>query len=165
MLRMAPTGRFQAYVVCSIHISLQISLTSCFFQGKLWYLDTKRNSTFLLKNDIKQQENMQHSRSQNSDRQIQPETPLKTFCVFLILFKLMLVLFLFLHIILECVSSLIYQFSGIQSLSFVQLFVTPWIAACQAFLSITISQSLLKLVSIKSVIKEKSMKGKQQKFK
>ena len=39
-----------------------------------------------------------------------------------------------------------------QSLSHVQLFVTQWIAACQASLSFTISQSLLKLVSIESVI-------------
>jgi len=43
-------------------------------------------------------------------------------------------------------------FSPVQSLSCVQLFVTPWIAACQASLSITNSQSLLKLMSIESVI-------------
>ena len=35
-------------------------------------------------------------------------------------------------------------------LGHVQLFVTPWTAVCQAFLSITISQNLLKLMSIKS---------------
>ena len=40
----------------------------------------------------------------------------------------------------------------VQSLSRVQLFVTPWIAACQASLSFTISWTLLKLVSIESVI-------------
>ena len=40
----------------------------------------------------------------------------------------------------------------IQSLSRVQLFVTPWTAAHQASLSITNSQSLLKLMSIESVI-------------
>ena len=34
------------------------------------------------------------------------------------------------------------------SLSCVRLFVTPWTAACQAFLSFTISLSLLKLMSI-----------------
>ena len=39
------------------------------------------------------------------------KTPLKTFCVIVILFKLMLVTFMFLHIILEDVPSLIYQFS------------------------------------------------------
>ena len=43
-------------------------------------------------------------------------------------------------------------FSSIQSLSHVWLFVTPWTAACQASLSITNSQSLLKLVSIESVM-------------
>ena len=41
---------------------------------------------------------------------------------------------------------------SVQSLSCVQLFVTPWIAACQASLSITNSQSLLKLMSIKLVM-------------
>ena len=41
---------------------------------------------------------------------------------------------------------------SLQSLSFVQLFVTPWTAACQAFLSITNSQSLLKLMSIELVM-------------
>ena len=40
----------------------------------------------------------------------------------------------------------------VQSLSRVQLFVTPWIAACQASLSFTISWTLLKLMSIESVI-------------
>ena len=42
--------------------------------------------------------------------------------------------------------------SSVQSLSRVWLFVTPWTAACQAFLSITNTQSLLKLMSIKSVM-------------
>ena len=44
------------------------------------------------------------------------------------------------------------QFSSGQSLSRVQLFATPWTAPCQASLSITNSQSLLKLISIESVI-------------
>ena len=44
------------------------------------------------------------------------------------------------------------QFSSDQSLSHVQLFVTPWTAACQAFLSITNSWSLLKLMAIASVM-------------
>ena len=43
-------------------------------------------------------------------------------------------------------------FSSVQSLSRVQLFVTPWIAARQAPLSITNSQSSLKLTSIELVI-------------
>ena len=42
--------------------------------------------------------------------------------------------------------------SLVQSLSRVQLFVTPWTAVCQASLSITNSWSLLKLVSIESVM-------------
>ena len=43
-------------------------------------------------------------------------------------------------------------FSSVQSLSRVRLFATPWIAAHQAFLSITNSQSLLKLMSVESVM-------------
>ena len=42
--------------------------------------------------------------------------------------------------------------SSVQSLSCVQLFVTPWTAAHQASLSITNSWSLLKLMSIESVM-------------
>ena len=44
------------------------------------------------------------------------------------------------------------HFSSVQSLSFVRLFVTPWTAACQASISITNSRSLLKLMSITSVM-------------
>ena len=44
------------------------------------------------------------------------------------------------------------QFSSLQSLSRVRLFATPWIAARQASLSITNSQSLLKLTSFESVM-------------
>ena len=44
------------------------------------------------------------------------------------------------------------QFSSVQSLSCVRLFATPWIAARQASLSITNSQSSLRLMSIKSVM-------------
>ena len=54
-----------------------------------------------------------------------------------------------------CVKSIINLFqsvSSVQSLSRVRLFATPWIAACQASLSISNSQSLLKLMSIESVI-------------
>ena len=43
-------------------------------------------------------------------------------------------------------------FSSVQSLSHVRLFATPWIAACWASLPITNSQSLLKLMSIESVM-------------
>ena len=44
------------------------------------------------------------------------------------------------------------QFSSVQSLSRVRLFVTPWIIARQASLSITNSRSSLKLTSIESVM-------------
>ena len=44
------------------------------------------------------------------------------------------------------------QFSSVQSLSRVWLFVTPWVTAHQASLSITNSLSSLKLMSIKSVM-------------
>ena len=40
------------------------------------------------------------------------------------------------------------QLSSVQSLSHVPLFETPWTAACQDFLSISNSWSLLKLISI-----------------
>ena len=51
-------------------------------------------------------------------------------------------------------SHLLYkiQISSVQLLSCVQLFATPWTAARQTSLSITNSQSLLKLTSIKSVM-------------
>ena len=44
------------------------------------------------------------------------------------------------------------QFSSVQSLSRVRLFATPWIATCQASLSITNSRSSLRLTSIESVM-------------
>ena len=44
------------------------------------------------------------------------------------------------------------QFSSVQSLSRVRLFVTPWTAARQASLSITNSRSSLRLTSIESVM-------------
>ena len=45
-----------------------------------------------------------------------------------------------------------YQFSSVQSLSRVQLFAIPWIAAHQASLSITNSRSSLRFTSIESVM-------------
>ena len=42
--------------------------------------------------------------------------------------------------------------SSVQSLSYVQLFATPWTAARQASLSITNSRSLLELMSLESVM-------------
>jgi len=47
------------------------------------------------------------------------------------------------------VVSVVIQYS---SVSHVQLFATPWTAACQASLSITNSWSLLKFMSVKSVM-------------
>ena len=44
------------------------------------------------------------------------------------------------------------KYSSVQSLSHVQLFATPWIAARQASLSITNSRSSLRLTSIESVM-------------
>ena len=44
------------------------------------------------------------------------------------------------------------QISSVHSLSHVWLFATPWTAECQASLSFSISQSLLKLMSIESVM-------------
>ena len=54
--------------------------------------------------------------------------------------------------ILEFISWECVWFSSLQSLSPVWLFVTQWTAAQQACLSITNSQSLLKLMSIESVM-------------
>ena len=42
--------------------------------------------------------------------------------------------------------------SSVQSLSHVWLFANPWMAACEASVSITISQSSLRLTSIESVM-------------
>ena len=50
------------------------------------------------------------------------------------------------------VSILIINVSSVQSLSRVQLFVTPWTVAHQASLSITNSRSLLKLMAIELVM-------------
>ena len=56
----------------------------------------------------------------------------------------------FIH--LQAVDIYILQFSSVQSLSRVWLFVTPWIAACQASLSITNPWSSPRLMSIESVM-------------
>ena len=52
----------------------------------------------------------------------------------------------------RCSASLAIQFSSVQSLRRVWLRATPWIATRQASLSITTSQSSLKLLSIESVM-------------
>ena len=50
-----------------------------------------------------------------------------------------------------CVSVRL-KFTSVQSFNCVCLFATPWTAACQAFMSITNSQRLLKLMSINLVM-------------
>ena len=50
------------------------------------------------------------------------------------------------------ISTFLIQFGSVQGQSRVRFFVIPWTAACQASLSITNSQSLLKLMSIESVM-------------
>ena len=61
-----------------------------------------------------------------------------------------------LSLVLSFVEFLIYRIlhyiSSVHSLTHVQLFVTPWTAARQASLSITNSQSSLKLMSVESVM-------------
>ena len=44
------------------------------------------------------------------------------------------------------------RYCSVQSLRHVHLFASPWSAACQAYMSITNSSSLLKLMSIESVM-------------
>ena len=50
------------------------------------------------------------------------------------------------------INPVVIQFSSVQSLSHVRLFVTPRITARQAFLSITNSRSSLRLMSIELVM-------------
>ena len=58
-----------------------------------------------------------------------------------------------LHLRVEVLTpKLFIQFSSVQSLSHVPFFATPWTATLQASLSITNSQSLLKLMSIELVV-------------
>ena len=59
---------------------------------------------------------------------------------------------LFCLLVLFVGNELTFQFSSVQLLSHVQLFVTPWIAAHQASLSVTNYQSSLRLTSIESVM-------------
>ena len=54
-------------------------------------------------------------------------------------------------------STLSTQQVVVQSFSYIQLFVTPWTAACQASLSSTISWSLLKFTSIELMMPSKHL--------
>ena len=67
-----------------------------------------------------------------------------------LLFQFLLLLNYLFHIL--HLLSILHQFSSVQSLSCVQQLVTPWTAARRASLSITNSWSLLKLMSIESVM-------------
>ena len=58
---------------------------------------------------------------------------------------------------LESISWLWHSFSSVQSLSHAWLFVTPWTAPRQASLSFSKSHSLLKLMSIESVMPSKHL--------
>ena len=60
--------------------------------------------------------------------------------------------YLFKHNVHLRTMSKYHQFSSVQSLNHVVLFVTPWITARQASLSITSSRSLPKLMSIELVM-------------
>ena len=50
------------------------------------------------------------------------------------------------------IDNILLKLSSVQLFSCVWLFVTPWTAACQAFLFLTNSRSLLKLMSIEPVM-------------
>ena len=56
------------------------------------------------------------------------------------------------------------QLSSVQLLSRAQLFATPWITAHQAFLSVTNSQSIPKLMAIESVMPSSHQKEKLNRF-
>ena len=53
---------------------------------------------------------------------------------------------------MSLLCNMLFRFSSVQSLSCVRLFATPWIAARQASLSITISRSSLKRTPIESMM-------------
>ena len=74
-------------------------------------------------------------------------SPIPKFCLIQKLFPPVL-----LRLVCFCITGQSVQLSSVQSLSRVQLSVTPWTVACQASLSITNSWSLLKLMSIESVM-------------
>ena len=61
-------------------------------------------------------------------------------------------LFFYGHVVVIFCLMIIKKNVVVQSLSRVWLFVTPWAAARQTSLSFTISQNLLKLLSIESVM-------------
>ena len=54
--------------------------------------------------------------------------------------------------VMSLLFNMLHKFTSVQLLICVRLFETPWIAACQASLSITNSRSLLTIMSIESVM-------------
>ena len=73
------------------------------------------------------------------------------FCALVIYPSIKLItLYIFKNVLMRELSAK--HFFVVQSLSHVQLFVTPWTAVQQASLSFTISPSLLKFMSIESVM-------------
>ena len=79
-----------------------------------------------------------------------PHSSLPLFFLFVEVHSIEFISHSFLQYNLYC--RILLQFSSVQSLSRVWLFVTPWIAAHQASLSITNSQSLPKFMSIEPVM-------------
>ena len=73
-------------------------------------------------------------------------------CIIILRFIHIVMCLTMVHSFLLLDSISLYQFSSVQLLSCVWLFATPWTAACQDSLSITISCNLLKLMSIESVM-------------
>ena len=69
---------------------------------------------------------------------------------YLFMFKILKRMVRFQEFFMLSMFYIIMDLSSVQSLSYVQLFATPWTTARQASLSVTNSQSLLKLMSIES---------------
>ena len=72
-------------------------------------------------------------------------------CLFMFI-SLSIMFLRFIHVVEVLEVHSFYQFSSFQSLSHVRLIITPWTAARQAPLSITNSRSLLKFMSVESVM-------------
>jgi len=80
-----------------------------------------------------------------------PQKPVLVFMenIYSLILSFFFSLFLVIHVTV--------QFSSVQSLSCVRLFAIPWFAARQASLSITNSQSSLRLTSIESVMSSSNL--------
>ena len=80
---------------------------------------------------------------------LHPTAPLHWFIFSIAFVTILRIIKTYLNYLIVHYLSLI---SSVQSFSLVRLFATPWTAACQASLSFTISQSLLKLMRIELVM-------------